>query len=86
MKGVGIIFNFLQGTIIVPAFLFMSYSWSCAYIVGIFIQGVWNGASYYIEVFSKRCLLVRYIEIMSTVIFFIWSVFVSCLKALNGFI
>lgn len=78
MKGVGIIFNFLQGTIIVPAFLFMSYSWSCAYIVGIFIQGVWNGASYYIEVFSKRSLLVRYIEIMSTVIFFIWSVFMSC--------
>lgn len=41
-------------TIVAPAFLYTSYHWSCLYIVFIFIVGVWNGASYYIEVFSKR--------------------------------
>jgi hypothetical protein len=49
-----------QVTILLPAFLYTSYNWSCCYIVLIFIQGVWNGASYYIEVFSKRCGKLRF--------------------------
>eukprot|EP00096_Caligus_rogercresseyi_P012161 TRINITY_DN5014_c0_g1_i1.p1 TRINITY_DN5014_c0_g1~~TRINITY_DN5014_c0_g1_i1.p1 ORF type:complete len:506 (-),score=191.06 TRINITY_DN5014_c0_g1_i1:210-1727(-) len=34
--------------------IYKSYALSCAYILSIFIWGTWNGASYYIEVFSKR--------------------------------
>ena len=35
-------------------FLYTSYITSCLYFVAIFGIGVWNGASYYIEIFSKR--------------------------------
>ena len=41
-------------TILHPPILFKSYELSCAYLVIIFTAAVWNGASYYIEVFSKR--------------------------------
>ena len=34
--------------------LYGNYEFSCAYIIVIFGIGAWNGASYYIEVFSKR--------------------------------
>ena len=34
--------------------LYMSYMASCIYIIFVFGIGVWNGASYYIEIFSKR--------------------------------
>jgi len=34
--------------------LYKNYIISCIYIIFIFGIGVWNGASYYIEVFSKR--------------------------------
>ncbi|CAB4059553.1 unnamed protein product [Lepeophtheirus salmonis] len=34
--------------------LYSSYFLSCGYILSIFTWGTWNGASYYIEVFSKR--------------------------------
>ena len=37
-----------------PWFLFSHYWLSSAYFVFIFGIGVWNGASYYIEVFSKQ--------------------------------
>ena len=41
-------------TIIHPPILFTSYYLCCAYLVLIFTAAVWNGASYYIEIFSKR--------------------------------
>lgn len=41
-------------TIVHPPILFKSYYLSCFYLVTIFTMAVWNGASYYIEVFSKR--------------------------------
>ncbi|XP_040571925.1 uncharacterized protein [Lepeophtheirus salmonis] len=34
--------------------VYTSYVLNCTYILIIFIWGTWNGASYYIEVFSKR--------------------------------
>lgn len=41
-------------TILHPPILYRSYYLSCAFLVIIFTMAVWNGASYYIEVFSKR--------------------------------
>lgn len=41
-------------TILHTNLLYMSYMTSCIYIISIFGIGVWNGASYYIEIFSKR--------------------------------
>ena len=41
-------------TILHTNLLYTSYIISCIYIIFIFGIGVWNGASYYIEVFSKR--------------------------------
>lgn len=35
-------------------FMYSNYFLSCAYFVVLFIAATWNGASYYIEVFSKR--------------------------------
>jgi hypothetical protein len=34
--------------------LYGSYEASCLYLVVIFSWGTWNGASYYIEVFSEQ--------------------------------
>ena len=41
-------------TILHTNLLYRSYMTSCIYIIIIFGIGVWNGASYYIEIFSKR--------------------------------
>jgi len=41
-------------TILHVPLLYYSYSLSCVYLALIFTWGTWNGASYYIEVFSKR--------------------------------
>ena len=41
-------------TIVHTNLLFGSYIVSCLYIILIFGVGVWNGASYYIEIFSNR--------------------------------
>jgi len=41
-------------TILHPPILFSSYYLSCVFLVCVFTIAVWNGASYYIEVFSKR--------------------------------
>ena len=41
-------------TILHTNILYRSYLVSCIYIIFIFGIGVWNGASYYIEIFSKR--------------------------------
>ena len=41
-------------TILHTNLLYMSYMASCIYIIFVFGIGVWNGASYYIEIFSKR--------------------------------
>ena len=41
-------------TILHTNILYRSYMISCIYIITIFGIGVWNGASYYIEIFSKR--------------------------------
>ena len=41
-------------TISYPPFLFNSYNLSFLFLVCVFTIAVWNGASYYIEVFSKR--------------------------------
>lgn len=41
-------------TILHPPLLFKSYYLSCVYLVVIFTMAVWNGASYYIEIFSTR--------------------------------
>jgi hypothetical protein len=41
-------------TILHPPLLFNSYYLSCVFLVTVFTMAVWNGASYYIEVFSKR--------------------------------
>ena len=41
-------------TILHTRLLYAHYRVSCIYIITIFGIGVWNGASYYIEVFSKR--------------------------------
>ena len=41
-------------TILHTNVLYENYLVSCIYIIFIFGIGVWNGASYYIEVFSKR--------------------------------
>ena len=36
------------------AFVYRNYYVSCLYLAFSFLIGTWNGASYYIEVFSKR--------------------------------
>ena len=41
-------------TILHPPILFTSYYLSCVFLICVFTMAVWNGASYYIEVFSKR--------------------------------
>ena len=41
-------------TILHTNILYRSYMISCMYIILIFGIGVWNGASYYIEIFSTR--------------------------------
>jgi len=41
-------------TIIHPPILFKSYYLSCLFLVFVFTMAVWNGASYYIEIFSTR--------------------------------
>ena len=38
-------------TIIHPPILFKSYYLSCLFLVFVFTMAVWNGASYYIEIF-----------------------------------
>merc|ERR1712141_124746 len=47
-------FVFTILTIVHPPILYTSYELCCAYLVLIFTAAVWNGASYYIEIFSKR--------------------------------
>merc|ERR1712109_400371 len=41
-------------TILHPPILFKSYYLSCVFLVFVFTMAVWNGASYYIEIFSTR--------------------------------
>merc|ERR1711997_1211539 len=41
-------------TILHPPLLFKSYYLSCVFLVFVFTTAVWNGASYYIEIFSTR--------------------------------
>merc|ERR1739844_535863 len=41
-------------TILHPPLLFKSYYLSCVFLVFVFTMAVWNGASYYIEIFSTR--------------------------------
>ena len=38
-------------TILHPPLLFKSYYLSCVFLVFVFTMAVWNGASYYIEIF-----------------------------------
>jgi len=47
-------FLFTLMTISYVPFLYFSYGFSCIYLALIFTWGTWNGASYYIEVFSRR--------------------------------
>ena len=37
-----------------PYFLFHWYEGCVMYLALVFVLGTWNGASYYIEIFSKR--------------------------------
>ena len=55
-KAVFVVTQFLYTlvTILHPPILFTSYYLSCVFLVFVFTMAVWNGASYYIEVFSKR--------------------------------
>eukprot|EP00095_Tigriopus_kingsejongensis_P004040 maker-scaffold5_size1054832-snap-gene-5.7 protein:Tk04040 transcript:maker-scaffold5_size1054832-snap-gene-5.7-mRNA-1 annotation:"Protein of unknown function DUF2838" len=41
-------------TLLPPYFIFMNYRVSAVYLITIFTWATWNGASYYVEVFSKR--------------------------------
>jgi len=41
-------------TMIPTGLLYSSYEYSCCYFVFVFGWGTWNGASYYMEVFSER--------------------------------
>lgn len=41
-------------TLIPPYLIFLNYSVSVIYLITIFSWATWNGASYYVEVFSKR--------------------------------
>ena len=47
-------FSYTIVTILHPPLLFQSYYFSCFYLVIVFTVAVWNGASYYIEIFSTR--------------------------------
>merc|ERR1719273_2134755 len=49
-------------TILHPPLLFKSYYLSCVFLVFVFTTAVWNGASYYIEIFSTRYNL-KYVAI-----------------------
>ena len=35
-------------------FVYSSYYRSCAWLITVYLIGTWNGASYYIEIFSTR--------------------------------
>ena len=48
---------FTVGTVLPTYFLYSSYILSFVYIVVILTWGVWNGATYYIEVFAERYTL-----------------------------
>lgn len=41
-------------TLVPSLFVFHDYYYSCGWLIFNFLVGTWNGASYYIEVFSKR--------------------------------
>jgi hypothetical protein len=55
-KTVFVVVQFLYTTLLMlPGyFLFRWYEGCVVYLMVVFILGTWNGASYYIEVFSKR--------------------------------
>ena len=48
---------FTIGTVLPTYFLYSSYLLSCVYIMIFLTWGVWNGASYYTEVFAERYTL-----------------------------
>ena len=41
--------------LVLPSFVvYRNYYLSCFWLVAVFLKGTWNGASYYIEIFSTR--------------------------------
>ena len=57
-------------TILPTPFLYRSYYLSLAYFLFVFGWGTWNGASYYIEVFSERYKLKFIVKVRIHQLFF----------------